>query len=348
MLIDDVTIYVRAGKGGNGVATFKRNAQTAKGGPDGGNGGNGGSIFVEGINDISALSQFQYKKKIVAEDGVKGGKQNKYGKNGENTMLQVPLGTTITNIETGEEIEITNEHQSICIAKGGLGGRGNNEFKSATNQTPTFAEDGQPGEEKTLHIVMHLIADIGFIGLPNAGKSSLLKALTNANPRIANYPFTTLEPNLGVMTSSVVASEQRERGDLTEIASGSSNPRNDANKIVLADIPGLIEGAHTGKGLGTKFLKHVEKTKALVHCIDATTENLGKTYEIVRKELDSFSPTLVHKQEVLLLTKTDLLSTEELKNKLQEAMKIKKDVYSVSIYDETKLNELRTLLEKFI
>jgi GTP-binding protein len=322
MLIDDVTIYIRAGKGGNGAATFRRNAQTAKGGPDGGNGGNGGSIFVEGVNDISALSQFQYKKKILAEDGVKGGKQNKYGRNGEDTTIQVPLGTTITNITTGEELEITNEHKPVCIANGGLGGRGNNEFKSATNQTPTFAEEGLPGEEKTLHIVMHLIADIGFIGLPNAGKSSLLKSLTNANPKIGNYPFTTLEPNLGVMKDD--------------------NGKN----IILADIPGLIEGAHMGKGLGTKFLKHVEKTVALVHCIDITTENIDATYEIVRKELDSFSPTLVQKNEIILLTKTDLISPDELKQKLIETKKIKKDVYTVSIYDETSLQKLTVLLQK--
>lgn len=321
MLIDDVTISVHAGKGGNGAATFRRNAQTARGGPDGGNGGNGGSVFVEGVNDISALSQFQFKKKILAEDGVNGGKQNMYGRNGENLTIQVPLGTTITDTTTGESFEITEEHTPILLTKGGMGGRGNNEFKTATNQTPIFAEQGQPGEVKTLHLVMHLIADIGFIGLPNAGKSSLLKALTHAKPKIGAYPFTTLEPNLGVLQT------------------------NDKH-IILADIPGLIEGASRGKGLGTKFLKHVEKTNCLVHCIDSTTEHITETYEIVRKELDAFSKTLVQKEEVILLTKTDLLSEKEIEQKIKEAKQFGKDVYTVSVYNPEQLAKLSLLLEK--
>lgn len=323
MLIDDVTIIVQAGTGGNGAATFRRNAQTYRGGPDGGNGGNGGSVFVEGVNDISALSQFQFKKKITAEDGVNGAKQNMYGKNGEDTTILVPLGTTLTDIESGEQFEIGTEHTPVLIAKGGTGGRGNNEFKTATNQAPTFAEKGQPGEIKTLRLVMHLIADIGFIGLPNAGKSSLLKSLTNANPKIGAYPFTTLEPNLGVV-------------------------KTETKNIVLADIPGLIEGASLGKGLGTKFLKHVEKTNCLVHCIDSTTENIGETYEIIRKELDAFSKTLVQKNEIILLTKTDLVAEEELEQKIKKAKELKKEVYTISIYDEEKLSKFKLLLQKLV
>ena len=331
MLIDEVTISITAGKGGNGAATFKRNAQTSRGGPDGGNGGNGGDIFVQGVNDISALSQFQFKKKILAEDGVSGGKQNMYGRNGEDTILYVPLGTTITDTKTEESIEITDETIPVLLAKGGHGGRGNNEFKSATNQTPTFAEQGELGQEKTLHLVMHLIADIGFIGVPNAGKSSLLKVLTNAKPKIGDYPFTTLEPNLGVLEED---SKQKQDSEI--------------KNIVIADIPGLIEGAHTGRGLGTKFLKHVEKTKILIHCIDSSDEHIEKTYEVVRGELDSFSQTLMQKKEIILLTKTDLIPKEMLEEKILQAKKLGKDVYTVSIYDEGSLDKLRALLRKLI
>ncbi|MDE2026281.1 MAG: 50S ribosome-binding GTPase, partial [Patescibacteria group bacterium] len=232
-------------------------------------------------------------------------------------------GTTITDTQTEEEIEISDEGKPVLLAKGGQGGRGNNEFKTATNQAPTFAEQGQSGEAKTLHLVMQLIADIGFIGLPNAGKSSLLTALTNARPKIGAYPFTTLEPNLGVLQTK-------------------------GKHIVLADIPGLIEGASLGKGLGTKFLKHIEKTACLVHCIDSTNENIGKTYEIVRKELDAFSKTLVQKKEIILLTKTDLLSVGELNQKIGEAKQLGNDIYTVSVYNSEKLGELSLILQRLI
>src|SRR5260221_6772227 len=230
MLVDDVTIHIQAGYGGDGSAYLKRNAQTAKGGPDGGNGGNGGNLYFQGVDDILGLAEFRFKKDIKAEDGVNGGKQNLYGRAGKDIYVKIPIGTHVLDTQTSEVWEITDSTSKILLARGGIGGRGNNEFKSATNQTPRFAEKGTPGQERTIHLQLKLIADIGFIGLPNAGKSSLLKALTNATPKIANYPFTTLEPHLGMM-----------------------------NGITLADIPGLIEGASTGRGLGIQFLKHAEQ-----------------------------------------------------------------------------------------
>jgi GTPase len=315
MLIDDVTITIKAGNGGNGSVHFKRNAQTAKGGPDGGNGGNGGNLYVQGINDILGLREFQFKKSIQAEDGVNGGRQNLFGRNGEDTIIKIPLGTLLTDATTHETWEIVDTTTQILLARGGKGGRGNDEFKSPTDQAPHYAEKGAPGEERILHLLLRIIADIGFIGLPNAGKSSLLKALTNAKPKIGDYPFTTLEPNLGVMEG-----------------------------IILADIPGLIEGAHQGKGLGIKFLKHVEKTHVLFHCLDVTDENITKTYEIVRKELESFSDTLAHKKEIILLTKIDLIDTSALEEKRKTLKKFGKEILEVSIYDDEALEKLRKLL----
>jgi len=232
MLIDEVYITVKAGNGGRGSVSFKRSAQTAKGGPDGGNGGNGGDVYFQGINDITALMTFRYKNFIKAEDGLMAESKNLYGRNGKNEVVFIPLGSQVTNIKTHEMFEILDTDTKILITKGGKGGRGNNEFKSAINQTPMHAESGEPGKEKKLFIELKLIADIGLIGLPNSGKSSLLAELTNAHPKIGNYPFTTLEPNLGVIDG-----------------------------LVIADIPGLIEGASGGKGLGDKFLKHIEKQK---------------------------------------------------------------------------------------
>ena len=315
MLIDEVQIIVKAGNGGNGASSFKRNAQTAKGGPDGGNGGNGGNVYFQGINDITALSEFTYKKKITAEDGIKGAKQNLYGRNGKDSIVFLPVGTFVTDLNTNDSFEIINSQNKTLIVRGGKGGRGNNEFKSATNQTPYYAEKGTIGEEKKLLLVLKLIADIGIIGLPNSGKSSLLSVLTRAHPKIGDYPFTTLEPNLGVLEG-----------------------------IVLADIPGLIEGASGGKGLGIKFLKHIEKTKMLLHCIDCQSEDLKKDYEIIRKELIEYDNKLSEKTEIILLTKSDMLSKNQVDKKMSIAKKINKNVYPVSIYNDEELFSLKNLL----
>lgn len=315
MLIDEATIIIRAGRGGNGAASFKRNAQTAKGGPDGGNGGNGGNVYIQGINDITALSEFTHKKRIIAEDGIKGGKQNLYGRNGKDTVVFLPIGTFVTDLDLNKTFEIINTDDKILVAKGGKGGRGNNEFKSATNQTPYYAEKGEQGQEINLSLVLKLVADIGLIGLPNSGKSSLLSVLTRAHPKIGDYAFTTLEPNLGVM-----------------------------DKLVISDIPGIIEGASSGKGLGIKFLKHVEKTKVLVHCLDIQSDNLKRDYETIRKELVEYGNNLSEKKEILLLTKSDLLEKSEIKGKINAAKKLNKDVFVVSIYNDVELSSLKNQL----
>lgn len=313
MLIDDVTITVKAGNGGDGAVSFRRNAQTAKGGPDGGNGGNGGSVYFIGVNDISALEKFQYKKTIKAENGINGGKNNLFGRKGKNLTIEVPLGTLVVD-ESGNSFEIESK-DPILIAKGGLGGRGNNEFKSATNQTPKYSEKGGKGEEEKLHLILKIIADVGIIGLPNAGKSSLLKELTNANPKIGSYPFTTLEPNLGVM-----------------------------DRLILADIPGLIEGASKGRGLGFKFLKHIEKTRILIHCIDASSINMEKDYKTVLEEFKKYNKVLVEKKTIIVLTKKDLITNSILLKKMDLFKKFNQKIISVSIIDEASIRRLKALL----
>jgi GTP-binding protein len=312
MLIDEVTIKVKAGNGGNGSASFKRNAQTARGGPDGGNGGNGGSVYVCGVNDISALQTFSYIKHVSAEDGVKGGRQNLYGRNGEDKIVYLPLGTVVTDLTNNTKVEIIDTQTKHLIAKGGKGGRGNNEFKSATNQAPKFRELGEPGEEKNFKLELKLIADVGLIGLPNAGKSSLLEVLTNAHPKIGNYPFTTLEPNLGVMDG-----------------------------IILADIPGLIEGASEGKGLGIKFLKHIERTKVIIHCIDSKSVDFAKDYAVIRKELEDYSNELLNKNELIVITKSDNVDVKQMEKIKKLFLKQKKQVIFVSIYDDSLLKLLK-------
>lgn len=318
MLIDHVTITIEAGKGGNGRVSFLRNAQTRKGGPDGGNGGDGGNIFIQGVDDILALKNFQFKKHIQAEDGIPGGKKKLFGRKGEDTTIYLPIGTLVTDTASGEQFEIVDA-QTILIAKGGLGGRGNDTFKSATNQTPRYAEKGTPGERKELFLELKLIADVGLIGLPNAGKSSLLSVVTNARPKIANYPFTTLEPNIGMLIDK-------------------------KKQIALADIPGLIEGAHTGRGLGIQFLRHVEKTKLLVHCISCENEDLLTTYQTVRQELGLYNEQLLEKKEIILLTKTDLLTKESVKEKKEQLSGLGKEVVPFSIYNQEDITSIKKLL----
>ncbi|MEK7209734.1 MAG: GTPase ObgE [Patescibacteria group bacterium] len=317
MLVDNIPLIIKAGNGGDGAATFLRNEMTAKGGPDGGNGGNGGNIYFQGSTNVNDLREFRYKKKILALDGVAGKHKKLFGKNAEDLTILLPLGTRITDINSNKIIEIINDKTPILIAKGGKGGRGNTEFKSATNQAPRYAEKGTLGEEKKLLLELRLIADVGLIGLPNAGKSSLLSVLTNATPKIGNYPFTTLEPNIGMM-----------------------------NSHAIADIPGLIEGASKGKGLGVEFLKHIEKTKVLVHCIDSTDENVDKTYSTVRKEFEQYNTSLLDKPEIILLTKIDLASEETIKKNVRILKKKGKKVLTASIYQPETLELLKQELEK--
>lgn len=316
MLIDEVEITVIAGNGGDGSSSLRHDGQTSKGGPDGGNGGNGGSIYLTGVNDLSVLSVFRYKKVLKAEAGINGNKQNMYGRNGKDLYVQIPLGSRVTDMMTKRQYEINALQVPVLIARGGIGGRGNNEFKTATNQTPRYAERGTPGQKKKLLIELRLIADIGFIGLPNTGKSSLLHELTNASPKIGDYPFTTLEPNIGMM-----------------------------GNITLEDIPGLIEGASSGKGLGIKFLKHIEKTKLLLHCIDATNSDVLKSYTVIRNELGIYNPILLEKKEIILLTKSDQTDLKTLNARKRQLKSLKKEILSVSIYDPDSISNLRKYLE---
>ena len=292
---------------------------TAKGGPDGGNGGNGGNIYFQGSTNINDLREFRYKKKILADDGVAGKHKKLFGKNAEHLTIYLPLGTRITDIASGRVIEIADTTAPILVATGGKGGRGNDEFKSATNQTPRYAEKGTLGEEKKLLLELRLIADIGLIGLPNAGKSSLLYVLTNATPKIGNYPFTTLEPNIGMM-----------------------------NSHSIADIPGLIEGASKGKGLGVGFLKHIEKTKILVHCIDSSSENVQKAYSTIRNELEQYNTSLLDKPEIILLTKTDLANEKTTKKKIKILQKTGSKVLTSSTYQPETLDLLKQELVKIL
>lgn len=319
MLVDNIGLYIKAGDGGNGAATFLRNGRTSKGGPNGGNGGNGGNIYFQGSNNINDLRQFRFQKKITAENGISGKGKNLFGGNAPHVIIYLPLGTQITDTNSGNVFEITNTTASILLAKGGKGGRGNTEFKSATNQAPLYAEKGTLGEEKKLFLELKLIADIGLIGLPNVGKSSLLSVLTNATPKIGNYLFTTLEPNIGML-----------------------------GKYTVADIPGLIEGASTGRGLGVTFLKHIEKTKLLVHCIDSLDNEIKKTYETVRHEFKQYKALLLDKPEIILFTKTDLVDEKILKKNIKIFQKMGKKVLSCSIYNRESLTLLKQTLENLL
>ena len=315
MLIDEAEIIIRGGHGGAGLVSFRGKKG---GGPDGGGGGRGGSVYVKATSDIYALQQFLSKKICKAEDGEGGGVETRSGANGRDLILTMPVGTLITD-EKGSEIELTTIGQEVLLAKGGLGGRGNESFKSPNKTTPTYAQKGLKGQEKRLKIELKLIADFGLIGLPNAGKSSLLNELTNANIKIGDYPFTTLEPNLGVL-----------------------------NGKVLADIPGLIEGASEGKGLGHKFLKHIEKVKLLLHCISCESDDPLKDYKIIREELKKFNPDLLNKKEMILLTKSDLKETE--RSPLAARTKLKKigekEVIPISIHDWDSIQILTKILSE--
>ncbi len=315
MLVDSVKIIVRGGAGGNGAATLLRSGLTAFGGPDGGNGGNGGSIFFRGTTNLNDLQPFRFKKKILAEDGIAGRDKKLFGRNGKDLLIELPIGTRVTDIKTGKIVEIQDTVTKIRIVRGGKGGRGNCEFATATNRTPRYAEPGGKGEEKTLLLDLRIIAKIGLVGLPNAGKSSLLAALTNAKPAIGDYPFTTLEPNLGMM-----------------------------GKYAIADIPGLIAGAAQGKGLGTKFLKHIEKTKILVHCIDVMSNDPVGDYETVRKEFTQFNPELLEKPEVIVLTKTDTAAPEQIQKVQTHFTKKHGRILTCSVIDTDSLEALKAYL----
>lgn len=317
MFIDDVIIRVKAGKGGDGTVAFN-NAKMSLG-PTGGRGGNGGSVYLEGVADLGALIQFRYKKELIGENGEKGGLQMKDGVNGKDLVFKVPVGTIVHNLLSGEDTEISVIGQQLLVARGGRGGKGNFMFRSSRNTSPTKFQYGLLGFECGLRLELKLIADVGFVGLPNVGKSSLLNALTNAKSKVANYAFTTLEPNLGVYF-----------------------------ELVLADIPGLIEGASEGKGLGIKFLRHVERTKTLFHFISAESREPLKDYKIIRNELKAFNPELLERAEYIFLSKIDLVSPEEIEQKLKKLKALNKEVIPISVIDDNSLEKVKKILREII
>lgn len=312
MLVDEAEIIVQAGHGGAGKVSFYPPPMK---GPDGGNGGKGGNVFIKVVSDLMALRPLTTKRTLTAPNGENGMSNRKFGKDGQDLEIVMPLGTVLKDVETGEEIELDQIGLEVLVARGGLGGRGNYEFKSSRRTTPEFAQPGLPGDQRHFQINLKLIADFGLIGLPNAGKSSLLNELTKANVKTAEYPFTTLEPNLGEISGKIIT-----------------------------DIPGLIEGASSGKGLGIKFLKHIEKVGVLLHCISSESPDPNKDYQVVRNELISHNPKLAEKEEIVLLTKTDLVTKKELQTSLKILKSLKKKIIPVSIHDWDTLEDLKDFL----
>jgi GTPase len=315
MIVDEIKISLEAGKGGDGIVTFDHTKGSQ--GPSGGKGGRGGNIYFEGISNLAALYKYRKKNNYAAENGSIGKSNKATGHDGQDLVLPVPIGSVITNLDTEKTEEIIKVGQKILAVSGGIGGRGNFYFRSPINITPTQAEKGKPGEKFNFFIELRLIADVGLIGLPNVGKSSLLNQLTKAQAKVANYHFTTLEPNLGTI-----------------------------DDIILADIPGLIEGASMGRGLGIKFLKHIQRTKFLFHCLSLESDNLVKDYKTIRKELAAYSQNLAKKKEILIFTKFDLILKNKLKDKLKPFAKKKKLV--VSIQDPQSLTQLKQYIQKLV
>ena len=320
--IDYVRIFCKSGDGGNGSMHLHRAKYVPKGGPDGGDGGRGGHIILRGNRQMWTLIHLKYKKHIKAEDGGAGSGQLKHGKQGADVILQVPLGTVARDGETGEVLfEILEDGEEKILARGGRGGLGNNFFKSATNQTPRFAQPGEDGEEGWFILELKVLADVGLVGFPNAGKSTLLAAITSAKPKIAGYAFTTLEPNLGIVRYY------------------------DDRSFVMADIPGIIEGAHEGKDIGMRFLRHIERNSVLLFMVAADEPDVAKAYKVLLNELEEYNPELLVKDRVLAVTKTDLID-EKQKAKIEK--KLPSDIPHVFISSvaQTGLNELKEELWK--
>ncbi len=323
--LDQVKIYVKAGNGGSGSPSFRREKFVEFGGPDGGDGGKGGSVILISERNLNTLIDYRYQQHFKAERGKDGSGKNKTGKGGENLYLKVPLGTQVFEEDNKTLIyDFKSQKEEFLVASGGKGGFGNTRFKSSTNRAPKKFTKGGQGEEFWIWLQLKTIADIGIIGLPNAGKSSLLASMTSANPKIANYKFTTINPNLGVASY-------------------------DDKEVTLADIPGLIEGAHTGTGLGIKFLKHIERCKTLLHLIDITEDDLFISYNQVRKELSKYSKDLVKKKEIVVLNKTDLIDEEEKKEKIKKLKnKLKKNIFLMSTMDKQSVSDIKSKLVNYV
>ncbi len=318
--VDYVKIYCRSGKGGRGSRHFRREKYIPKGGPDGGDGGRGGHIYIRANRNYWTLLHLKFDRHILATNGMAGGANKCTGSDGEDRVIEVPIGTVVYNAETGEYIADLKEHdQEIRLLSGGRGGKGNTFFKTSTNQAPRYAQPGEPAQELTIILQLKMLADVGLVGLPNAGKSTLISVLTAAKPKIADYPFTTLEPSLGIVAYR------------------------DGKSFVMADIPGIIEGAADGKGLGLEFLRHIERNAALLVMIPADTEHIGKEYELLINELIRYNPELGNKHRVLAVTKSDLID-EELQEMLREDLPVDVPTVFISAVAQRGLDKLKDLL----
>ena len=317
--VDELKIHIKAGHGGDGVVRWRHEKGREFAGASGGNGGKGGDIYIHAVRDIGILMRYKNSKEFLAQNGVSGQKESMHGRDGEDLTIDLPIGSIITNLETRERFNLDQDDQTIKILNGGKGGLGNEYFKSSLNVSPENHTDGKRGEEADFEIEVELVADAGFIGLPNAGKSSLLNELTNAHSKVGAYQFTTLEPALGAM-----------RG------------------FILADIPGLIEGASEGRGLGHKFLRHIKRTKILLHCLSLEDEALIKNYKVIRKELKDYSEELAEKKEIVILTKTDLVDKKQLSAAKKKIEKLNKNILTVTVYDNDSIKELGDKLIKIL
>lgn len=316
MFIDEIKLNLKAGHGGDGVVRWLHLKGKEFGGPAGGDGGKGADVYVRGVRDIGILIKYQNKKDISAENGGSGESKSKEGRNGDDLFLDLPVGSVITNLKNKEKVELLKEGETKLVLKGGHGGYGNEHFKSSVNIRPKLGTKGKPGEEASFLVELELLVDAGFVGFPNAGKSSLLNVLTNASAKVASYQFTTLEPSLG-----------------------------DFYGFIIADIPGLIEGASEGKGLGHKFLRHIKRTKTILHCVSLENEDVESAYLTIRKELADFSAELDKKREVIILTKTDLADAETIKEARKKLSKYNKDIFQVSILNDS---EVKTLSDNLV
>lgn len=317
--IDELKLHIKAGAGGNGVVRWRHLKGKEYSGASGGDGGRGSNVYARAVRDANILARYKNIKDFEGETGEDGMKESKHGKNGKDLVIDFPLGSVITNLDTGKKIHLLKEGEIVSMLKGGNGGYGNEHFKASTNVTPKQSTKGKPGEEADFLIELELIADAGLVGLPNAGKSSLLNELTKAKSKVGSYAFTTLEPYLG-----------------------------DMEGFILADIPGLIEGASEGKGLGHKFLRHIKRTKIILHCVSVESEDIERDYKTIRKELENYDAELIEKKEIVILTKTDLSDSKSINKTIKEISKKNSEILTVTVYDNESIKKLKDDLIKIM